>query len=168
MSPVCCAMICCFVHSPPHFKTALGQADQVLRLDPRSSSDPAGCCPSQSGCVLLLCPSQSGCVFLLCPSQSGVSSCCVLPSRGVSSCCDLPSPRTASMSSGSLLVAPLLSRCTCWVGCWEPLEPGRSREITHAESVEQSTVSPRLRCPFRLLLKAISGQIKTVKDCLCV
>ena len=59
MSPVCCAMICCFVHSPPHFKTALGQADQVLRLDPRSSSDPAGCCPSQSGCVLLLCPSQS-------------------------------------------------------------------------------------------------------------
>ena len=76
MSPVCCTMFCCFVHSSPHFTTALGQVDQVLRLDPRSSSDPAGCCPSQSVCVL--------------PGR-GVSSCCVLPSRGVSSCCVLPS-----------------------------------------------------------------------------
>ena len=69
-------MFCCFVHSSPHFTTALGQVDQVLRLDPRSSSDPAGCCPSQSVCVL--------------PGR-GVSYCCVLPSRGVSSCCVLPS-----------------------------------------------------------------------------
>ena len=61
-------MFCCFVHSSPHFTTTLGQVDQVLRLDPRSSSDPAGCCPSQSGCVL---PSRV-CVLLLCPSQSGV------------------------------------------------------------------------------------------------
>ena len=79
-------MFCCFVHSSPHFTTPLGQADQVLRLDPRSSSDPAGCCPSQSGCVLpsrgvsfpvgcvsscCVLPSRV-CVLLLCPSQSGV------------------------------------------------------------------------------------------------
>ena len=77
-------MFCCFVHSSPHFTTALGQADQVLRLDPRSSSDPAGCCPSQSVCVL---PSR-GVSFPVgvCPLAVSypvgcVSSCCVLPSR---------------------------------------------------------------------------------------
>ena len=164
-------MFCCFVHSSPHFTTALGQVDQVLRLDPRSSSDPAGCCPSQSVCVLPGRGVSSCCVLpgrgvsscCVLPSR-GVSSCCVLPSRGVSSCCVLPS-RGVSFPVG---VCPSQSGCVLSSRCVSSCCVLPSRVCVLLLCPSQSGVCPlAVSFPVSLCPLAVSFPVGCVSSC-CV
>ena len=186
-------MFCCFVHSSPHFTTALvrltkfsvwiPEAAVIPRgvvLPSRGVSFPVGVCPLAVSFPVGVCPLAVsfpvgvcplavsfpvGCLSCFCvlPSR-GVSSCCVLPSRGVSSCCVLPS-RGVSFPVG---VCPSQSGCVLSSRCVSSCCVLPSRVCVLLLCPSQSGVCPlAVSFPVGLCPLAVSFPVGCVSSC-CV